>query len=43
MMERWREGGVEKEQRAEVQDVFILHLTGKLSPPYKKVRTYYII
>lgn len=43
MMERWREGGVEKERRAEVQDVFILHLTGKLSPPYKKVRTYYII
>lgn len=35
-------GGLEKDvvgtkRRADTQDVFTLHLTGKLSPPYKKV------
>lgn len=31
-------GGVGKRERgANTQDAFTLHLTGKLSPPYKKV------
>lgn len=30
-------GAVQGERRADIQDVFTLHLTGKLSPPYKKV------